>query len=205
MDNLFLKLVKLQRYDGDLRDISQIYSSEQWKDFYFKNILELNFYLETLMDKKLVSNTYGKRLEKDGRFIRLNITYDGLSRAIELQDEGKNSTNCFLQCPLMKKIMEFIRKLFSQLVKKQDLLQSELIMKTSRVLSSINDAIIVLIKQCRFCIADFTKQKDGVYFESGYAAEEVWMLFILAIKRTSLILILTQITFPILHTKRISN
>jgi len=34
---------------------------------------------------------------------------------------------------------------------------------------TINDAIISLLKQCKFCIADFTKQKDGVYFESGYA------------------------------------
>jgi len=35
--------------------------------------------------------------------------------------------------------------------------------------STINDAIIAQIKQAKFCISDFTQQKDGVYFEAGYA------------------------------------
>ena len=34
---------------------------------------------------------------------------------------------------------------------------------------TINDAIIVSIKSCKFCISDFSQQKDGVYFESGFA------------------------------------
>jgi nucleoside 2-deoxyribosyltransferase len=34
---------------------------------------------------------------------------------------------------------------------------------------TINDAIISAIKSCKFCIADFSQQKDGVYFESGFA------------------------------------
>ena len=36
-------------------------------------------------------------------------------------------------------------------------------------LQTINDAIISEIKSCKFCIADFSQQKDGVYFESGFA------------------------------------
>ena len=35
---------------------------------------------------------------------------------------------------------------------------------------TINDAIIAAIKSCRFCIADFSQQRDGVYYESGFAA-----------------------------------
>ena len=34
---------------------------------------------------------------------------------------------------------------------------------------TINDAIIAGIKRSRFCIADFTQHKKGVYFEAGYA------------------------------------
>lgn len=34
---------------------------------------------------------------------------------------------------------------------------------------TINDAMIAEIKRSRFCIADFTKHKKGVYFEAGYA------------------------------------
>ena len=33
---------------------------------------------------------------------------------------------------------------------------------------TINDALIALMKKAKFCIADFGKQKHGVYFEAGY-------------------------------------
>ncbi|HYC86761.1 MAG TPA: hypothetical protein VEB86_16125, partial [Chryseosolibacter sp.] len=32
----------------------------------------------------------------------------------------------------------------------------------------INDAIIVGLKQSKFCIADFCGHKNGVYFEAGF-------------------------------------
>ena len=34
---------------------------------------------------------------------------------------------------------------------------------------TINDFIISSIKQSKFCIADLTHQRNGVYFEAGYA------------------------------------
>ena len=34
---------------------------------------------------------------------------------------------------------------------------------------TINDAIIAGLKSSKFCIADFTEHKNGVYFESGFA------------------------------------
>ena len=34
---------------------------------------------------------------------------------------------------------------------------------------TIPDAILAAIKKSKFCIADFTLQSKGVYFESGYA------------------------------------
>jgi len=36
-------------------------------------------------------------------------------------------------------------------------------------LNNINDEILSLIRQSKFVLADFTGQRDGVYFESGYA------------------------------------
>ena len=34
---------------------------------------------------------------------------------------------------------------------------------------TINDEIIANLKKCKFCIADFSYHKNGVYFESGFA------------------------------------
>lgn len=34
--------------------------------------------------------------------------------------------------------------------------------------STINDAMIARMKESKFCVADFTQQNKGVYFESGY-------------------------------------
>jgi nucleoside 2-deoxyribosyltransferase len=34
---------------------------------------------------------------------------------------------------------------------------------------TINDAIISNLRQCKFCVADFSYHRNGVYFESGFA------------------------------------
>jgi len=45
--------------------------------------------------------------------------------------------------------------------------------------NDINDEIIATIRQSRFVVADFTRQRGGVYFEAGYAKglglEVVWL------------------------------
>ncbi len=34
---------------------------------------------------------------------------------------------------------------------------------------TINDRIIAEIRACKFCVSDFTGQRNGVYFEAGFA------------------------------------
>lgn len=34
---------------------------------------------------------------------------------------------------------------------------------------TINDEIIAGLKRCKFCVADFSLHRNGVYFESGFA------------------------------------
>lgn len=65
--------------------------------------------------------------------------------------------------------LEETRKAIKQVILQNDfepILIDEQDLESSQ---TINDAIISEIKSCKFCIADFSQQKDGVYFESGFA------------------------------------
>ncbi len=65
----------------------------------------------------------------------------------------------------MKEIREVIRKVIKENDFEEIIIDEQLIESSQ----TINDAIIAAIKSCKFCIADFSQQKDGVYFESGFA------------------------------------
>lgn len=171
LDNLFLKLIELQSYDGEeINLLILIYKNEFWKDLYFKNVNELNFYLQTLIEQGLISNPENIRLAKDGKFISMNITYKGQIYATQLKEEGEKSNKCFVAMSFDKDEDEIFFQAIRPACEETGFEAKRIDYENYNCEQTINDALISLIKQCKFCIADFTKQKDGVYFEAGYAA-----------------------------------
>jgi nucleoside 2-deoxyribosyltransferase len=161
INSIFLYFVNAQSSDGASVSVGDIQMLAD--HLYLKNTDELIFYANALHKKGLI-NLYSASSE-----IKFNITYDGLEYAMSLQEEGQNSKNCFVA-------MSFD--------KEENIIFSEAILPACEATGfiakridkdhidsdiTINDAIIAGIKAAKFCIADFTKHKGGVYFEAGYA------------------------------------
>lgn len=164
LDNVFLGLCALPRYAGDKVGFGNIFVPDFYLKYYLKNKNELTFYIEQLKFLGLLKIITGA----NNKPIAYSITYDGITKSTSLTEEGNKSNRCFVAMSFDKE-EDYI---FDEAI---DPVCSELGLKAIRVdrihpgaEQTINDFIIAEIKRSKFLIADFTKHKDGVYFEAGY-------------------------------------
>ncbi|KAA9340733.1 hypothetical protein [Adhaeribacter soli] len=161
LNTLLLYFYNRQTYAGEFFDQRDLTGNDgNWKELEYLSNREALFYLNTLITKGLI-----QRIPE----WEFKITFDGLNYALQLTEEGLNSTNCFVAMSFDeddKPIFEdgIVPALtatgFRPFIVNKEHLEPE---------QTINDGIIAGIKKSKFIIADFTKQKDGVYFEAGYA------------------------------------
>jgi len=174
LENLFINLASSQTFDGEAITFFDSFFKqniylipEYFCKYYFRTTDEILFYLNTLENSGFIK--IEKANNEKHRLFSYQLTYKGLESFVKLKDEGANSNNCFVAMSFDKEE----EKVFYDAIKpaceetgfkairvdKQDIKSDK----------TINDIILSLIKKSKFCIADFTKQKAGVYFESGYA------------------------------------
>jgi hypothetical protein len=131
---------------------------------FFRSSGELALYFDAMIKDNLFDKVYeGSQFR--GRY---KITYQGLNFYKEIFEEGYASTKCFVAMAFQnetREIREAIRFAvvatgFEPIFIDEKHVDSE---------KTINDEIISNLKKCKFCIADFTFHKNGVYFESGFA------------------------------------
>lgn len=165
LDNLFLELFKMQASDGELFHVYHtLFQDYSLGKLYFKGQDECDFYLRTLDNLELIN----ARMNQEGHVLALSITFKGLNYQIEITEKGKASNNCFIAMSFgekMKETREAIRTAV-QATGFKPILIDETHFDSDK---TINDEIIASIKKSKFCISDFTEQRDGVYFEAGYA------------------------------------
>lgn len=165
LDNLFQEIFKLQDTEGEEFMINDyLFDLIFCGKLYFKNTDQFNFYLITLDNFGLIN----AQTNHSGAVMSVSITFKGLNYNIELSENGYLSENCFIAMSFgekMKPIRDAIKQAISNTGFKP-LLIDEIHIDSDK---TINDEIIATIKKSRFCISDFTEQKDGVYFEAGYA------------------------------------
>jgi len=158
LNNLFTHIFRLQTFEGEWIPIDIL--NKIWHYCYFKNREEINLYFENLVQKKYISTSEADRTFK--------ITYEGLNNYIQTTSEGENSNKCFVAMSFQeetKSIREAIKKAlrttgFEPIIIDEQNIKSD---------KTINDEIIANLRSCKFCIADFSYHKNGVYFESGFA------------------------------------
>jgi nucleoside 2-deoxyribosyltransferase len=168
LDNLLQFHYSLMGYPGQIIEPDRFYSNDiMLLKLYFKNQSEYFFYMSTLKDLGLLS--FQETSNKGGSgAIRIKITYKGLSTIVELQEESKLSKNCFIAMSFSDSMIQIRESIKDAVVKCNyiPILVDEIPIKSD---VTINDAIIGNLKRSKFVIADFTEQKAGVYFESGFA------------------------------------
>lgn len=169
LNNLILYLFNNQKYTGSPIEINK--HPEKWHlildKMYFQNHKEYFFYLKTLKERGYIEYLDASNLNGSDA-IDIKLTYSGLEYIIQIQESGQNSKNCFIAMSFSKPDSE-IRKTIKKVVVEtgyEPILVDEQHYESE---STINDAIIRSIKQCKFMVADFTEQKHGVYFEAGFA------------------------------------
>ena len=158
MEHFFLDLFKRQNIDGEVQELN-FTGEDIWIKNYFKNQNECEFYFEGLKE-----NGWIKQIDK----YTFQVTHFGLNVAVELQSEGSNSNKCFIAMAFnteTKEYREAIKRALNKTEFKPIIIDEEHLASDK----TIPDGILAGIKQSKFCIADFTYNIAGVYFESGFA------------------------------------
>ena len=162
LNNLFMKIFDFQNYEGDNIKTKRFKSEWTYSKLFFKNQFEYSFYLNALNQKKLIeSSTSGE----------IRVSYDGLDFAVRLKSDGRNSNKCFIAMSFNSKDIK-IREIRSSIMEAcYSTGYDPVLMDESNFDSdqTINEAMISEIKSSKFCIVDFTAQRQNVYFEAGYA------------------------------------
>lgn len=165
-ENLFITLSNQSRWAGDQIVVYQ-QRDQLIKLCYFLSDAELKFYLETLADEGLI---LGHVNQGGSWFQTCVLTYKGLSEIIKLSEEGQHSNRCFVAMSFDPEDVEIFAAIKDACYEAGGYDAFRVSDEHLDSVQTINDGIIAGIKKSKFCIADFTKQKDGVYFESGFAA-----------------------------------
>jgi hypothetical protein len=166
LDNLFKSLYNLQNQDGEKVDIRFIVlQPEFYYKHFFKSEKECIYYLKELNYQNLINCSFSSQSETPLNFV---VTFKGLNYYFELTEQGDLSNKCFVAMSFDSKMIATREAIRNAILKNNfdPIIIDEQLVDSSQ---TINDAIIASIKSCKFCIADFTQQKDGVYFESGFA------------------------------------
>lgn len=133
------------------------------RDTYLKDTNEAYFYLQTLENEKLITI-----ININNSSTRIALTYNGLTYLASLETEGNLSKNCFVAmsfAPARQPYREAIERAIRATGYEPILIDTRHIDSDK----TINDRIISEIRACKFCVADFTDQRNGIYFEAGFA------------------------------------
>ena len=155
----------LSTYDGEGVDYKFPDMDQLWRKAYVKNEDEFRFYFDSLEDGGLL-----KVLEKfPGLYQGITLTVSGLNKLVTL-DEKKRSKTCFVAMSFSEELKPIYEQAIAAAIRETGF--EPLKIDDNAAITSeqtINDAILAAIKKSQFTIADFTKQRAGVYFEAGYA------------------------------------
>jgi len=163
IDHLFMAIFSKQSYEGERFTKVSFFNDQRPEFFYLKAYTEREYYMETLAEQG-----YLEIFDQAMGDYNFRITYKGLDYAIKMEEEGKFSKKCFVAMSFQTGMDDIRRSIkeaiagngFTPIIIDEQIYNSD---------QTINDAILANIKRSKFCVADFTHHRNGVYFEAGYA------------------------------------
>jgi nucleoside 2-deoxyribosyltransferase len=159
---VFNKLYLKNTVDGQYNNLETGIKNFDAYKYYLKSMGEYKFYIEDLKNDGYIS-LFPKSLPR-----QYQITYKGLNYGISLNEEGYNSNLCFVAMSFDEKDLEIYTKAIKPACEKWGFESRRIDEEHYDPEKTINDAMIALMKKAKFCIADFSRQKHGAYFEAGY-------------------------------------
>jgi nucleoside 2-deoxyribosyltransferase/transcription elongation factor Elf1 len=125
-------------------------------------IIERN-YVKGVSVKKSIAGTYTISMNN------AELTFDGKAYVEELNEVNTHSKQVFTAFYFSDEIKEVFDNEVKQAIEECSLEYTRVSSSTTPHDTTINDEIIAKIKSSRLVIADFTGQRNSVYFEAGYA------------------------------------
>lgn len=164
IDGLLYELYQIPAYSGEFATFDDIGLKMLWRKWYFVNQDEFRFYVNALADQNLIYlDAVSDFFSSSFRF-----TYPGLTKYIELFNEGYASNICFIAMAFGPETI-LIRQAIKEAILKTGYVPHIIDEQNLPSDKTINDEIIAGLRKCKFCIADFSYHRNGVYFEAGFA------------------------------------
>ena len=145
-------------------------NSEVLVKCWIKNINELNLLINKAIEKKLLDIQPGTSFSGEYQYPNLRyITFDGLEYIENLNEINSDSKNIFVAFHFTKKMQSIFDNDIKTVIEDLDFNYVRVSSSTTNTDTHINDDIIGKIKSAKIVIADFTGQRNSVYFEAGFA------------------------------------
>lgn len=164
-----MKLDSLLRYIADQIEVPGKNCTMQLRDettqrrLYFLDDDEFGFYVQTLKAQELITIFIDT-----SDLVGVRLTFKGLAYLAELEDAGSLSKYCFVAMAFDNAMKES-RSAIERAIEESGYIPVIVDDRNIDSDKTINDEIIAQIRHCKFCISDFTLQRNGVYFEAGFA------------------------------------
>jgi nucleoside 2-deoxyribosyltransferase len=161
-----------QKFDLMLQTISKL---NEWKTKYIqtrswiKDEEELALLFQKALDENMINGNLKKTLNGSYVFTFNGLTFDGKEYLESLQEPNITSKSVFVAFHFEDTIKEIFDNKVKEAVENCGLEYRRVSSMTTDLDKNINDEIIGFIKSARLVIADFTNQRNSVYFEAGYA------------------------------------
>jgi hypothetical protein len=166
-ERVLTNLFYWQDYDCSEIELDWKDDSEAW-EFFLENRNEYQSILSEFAKKGLIERTGLLKLGGDSFFKSLRFTHDGLDYVEELLSQGPQSKIGFVAMSFSGELQEVRAAVKSAILGAgyQPLIVDEVHNPSDK---TIPDRIFSSIRQSKFCVADFSQHKHGVYFEAGFA------------------------------------
>ncbi|MFN8699867.1 MAG: hypothetical protein ACK500_10540 [Flavobacteriales bacterium] len=156
--------------DGQIVQLPKSFQEGKlWKIMGLASSNEFMFYARMIFERGLIHASFFQTDEGyTGNLIEYCFLFEGLNFIAKLLTEGEQSKKCFIAMAFSEQT-NGIREAIKRALARTGF--EAIIVDESHVDSdkTINDEIIASLRKCKFCIADFTLHRNGVYFESGFA------------------------------------
>lgn len=159
-----------EKFDCFMKTISTLNNGQiNQNDFnhcYIYDDNELGIFYQKALEKNYIKSIKSNLLNC---FLYQGICFDGLEYIESLAQTNENSKNVFAAFCFKTELQEIFDNDVKEIVEELGLNYTRVSSSTTDTNKTINDEIIGKIKSSKIVIADFTGQRNSVYFEAGLA------------------------------------
>ncbi|MDN5100378.1 hypothetical protein O8C83_06040 [Aliarcobacter butzleri] len=130
---------------------------------------ELGTFYQKALDKNYIKGLLKQPMGHIPLIMHQSICFDGLEYVESLNQKNENSKNVFAAFYFTKELQSIFDNDVKQIIEELELTYIRVSSSTTDTNTTINDDIIGKIKSSKIVIADFSGQRNSVYFEAGFA------------------------------------